>query len=141
LETYIYRNNTSFCLELLPTTKCNLACTGCIARTQSSSSNNLYSLGSMNDMSEEMMFYCVEQGIDQIIEKLISSQIVGYELSFDVFVTGGEPFININNLLGALLRGRSLFYDTCNKMNYVLCQTEIYILVIILLMKNINMGT
>jgi radical SAM protein with 4Fe4S-binding SPASM domain len=117
IDSYIRKVNSYFCLELLPSTRCNLACTGCIAQATGGNYDSLYSLDPYNDMSEETILFCIQKAIDKMEERLKDGQIDGDDISLDFFITGGEPFINGDNLLGTLVKGKQLFFELAKKYN------------------------
>ena len=63
-EEYKKLINTYFCLELLPSTRCNLACTGCIAQNPTDSNEGLYKLQTCSDMTEDAMFSYITNEVD-----------------------------------------------------------------------------
>lgn len=110
-EAYKKKINSYFCLELLPTTKCNLSCTGCIAKKPADSNGGLYDLDICSDMSEDMILDCISKAIDVLEKRIINNEMDGDDISLHFFITGGEPFINGDTLLIALAKGRTKFYE------------------------------
>lgn len=113
-EEYKKNINSYFCLELLPTLKCNLSCTGCIAKKSLNSDGELYNLDSCQDMSEEMIYGCICKAINLLEQRIINKEMNGDDVSLHFFITGGEPFMNGDNLLNALLRGKESFIKMAN---------------------------
>lgn len=116
-EEYKKKINTYFCLELLPTVNCNLACTGCIAKKSNGCDGGLYNLDECTDMSEDMIYNCIQESILLLENRIINGEMSGEEVSLHFFITGGEPFLNGDNLLSALERGKERFYQMANDYN------------------------
>ena len=114
-EAYKKKINTYFCLEMLPTINCNLACTGCIAKKSSDCDGALYNLDSCTDMTEDMMLNCIKEAISLLENRIINNEMSGNEVSLHYFITGGEPFLNGDNLLNALERGKIEFEKMAQK--------------------------
>lgn len=110
-EAYKKLVNTYFCLELLPSTRCNLACTGCIAQNPTDVDGGLYRVETCQDMTEDTMFNHIMKAVDLLEERIVNNEMSGDEVSLHFFITGGEPFINGDNLLNALLRGKKAFEE------------------------------
>lgn len=111
IEAYIRKINSYFCLELVPSNRCNLACTGCIAKSDA----GLYSLDNCNDMSEDMIVFCIIKAIAAMENRLINNLVDDDDISLNFFITGGEPFMNGDNLLNGLLEGKRLFEEMARK--------------------------
>ncbi len=86
-------------VELVATTRCNLRCTHCTARSFDGEAESTFYGMPSKDMTRDTMFAAIDAGIRQLEMRL--EKAPGVTPTFEMFVTGGEPLLVLEDLLAA----------------------------------------
>ncbi len=86
-------------VEFVATTRCNLMCKHCTARTFDNDNHSFYGMPSM-DMTKQKMQKAVISAINQLNERQATN--FSEYINFEMFITGGEPLLVWDNILSTL---------------------------------------